>query len=141
MSDKNLKVALLALDINNDALWTTAGTPRLEVLGDGVTKKDVMRVAPQFSRGNPVLGLPNKIKAEDKPEEKEPKVESKKELQEKLAVIQKQKNDLIIEEKKVVASLDAIITREQGNRGANHIQKDIMRHLARQKKRREQSGG
>lgn len=63
--------ALKGLDPTNADHWTTDGMPRLDVIksiaGVALTRADIAKVAPNFTRGNPVLDEPevqNEVEAE-----------------------------------------------------------------------------
>lgn len=56
---KKIKKALARLDPSNDDHWTDDGAPRLGALGiDGLTRPEVTRAAPLFTRDNPTLEQP-----------------------------------------------------------------------------------
>jgi len=60
--------ALKALDTGNDDHWTADGLPKIEALGlEGIKRKDVTEVAPQFNRAHPVIDVPADV-AEKKAE-------------------------------------------------------------------------
>lgn len=53
--------ALSKLDTGNDGHWTSDGMPRLDTVrllasDQGVSREDVSKVAPEFTRANPVIG-------------------------------------------------------------------------------------
>jgi len=69
MNKDEIMAALAALDVNDDANWTSDGLPRLGVVGKGVTREDITTVAPHFTRSHPSFDLPEGL------EPKEPQVE------------------------------------------------------------------
>lgn len=58
MSDE-IKDALLTLDIDDDSHWTSDGLPRLDVMkelvGNDVTRADIVKVAKDFHRKNAII--------------------------------------------------------------------------------------
>ena len=65
---EQIKEALLKLDVNNDELWTGDGLPKVEALSiPGIKRADITEAAPQFTRENPTIELPEgKQSDEDK---------------------------------------------------------------------------
>lgn len=48
-----IQAALLALDVKNDEMWTSDGSPRIDSLGiPGLKRAEIVAAAPQFSRTN-----------------------------------------------------------------------------------------
>lgn len=58
MKTEQILNALSKLDPENKDHWTQNGQPLLSVVGEGVSRQDIMAVAPKFSRENPVLPQP-----------------------------------------------------------------------------------
>tara|TARA_R110000772_G_scaffold30806_10_gene76513 strand:+ start:2654 stop:3301 length:648 start_codon:yes stop_codon:yes gene_type:complete len=58
----NIVEALVNLDTLDDDQWTTDGAPKLsaitELTGEPTTRKEIIELAPRFSRSNLDLGLP-----------------------------------------------------------------------------------
>jgi len=55
MTSEQILQSLSKLDPENKDHWTQNGQPLLSAGGEGVTRQEVIAVAPQFSRENPVL--------------------------------------------------------------------------------------
>lgn len=76
LNSNQLLEKLAELDPENDEHWTADGQVLLAAIGEGVTRPDLMAIAPKFNRKNPVL--PD---ATDVPQiEAEPTFEEKMEL-------------------------------------------------------------
>jgi hypothetical protein len=55
MKSEQILESLLNLDPTNKDHWTQNGQPLLSAVGEGVTRSQILEVAPLFSRENPVL--------------------------------------------------------------------------------------
>lgn len=58
MKSEQIKDALENLDLDNDDHWTQDGAPRLDAVGKGVTRQEILSVAPHFTRNHPSFDLP-----------------------------------------------------------------------------------
>lgn len=84
MKPNQILESLSLLDPTEDEHWTQEGLPRLDMVGEGVTRKEIQAVAPLFNRKSSVLP------------EAEPELtpaEVKKTLEEELLDVQKRTND------------------------------------------------
>jgi hypothetical protein len=55
MKSEQILQSLLTLDPDNKDHWTQNGQPLLSAVGEGVTRSQILDVAPLFSRDNPIL--------------------------------------------------------------------------------------
>lgn len=58
MKSKDILESLSLLDPEDKDHWTADGQPRLDAIGEGVTRAQVQAAAPQFNRSNAVLPEP-----------------------------------------------------------------------------------
>jgi hypothetical protein len=152
--------ALKLLKTEDDGHWTADGLPRLDVIGDivqnkALTRDDVTRAAPTFTRDNPttkvtkapqeqsILNIPDSITpGETQPEvvvvdleqlENELEI-AKKELEEiQLIIDEAQKNYMTIKQK-----IDALIESRENNKDPYANQKAITEYLKTQQRLREE---
>jgi len=138
MTDK-IKEALATFDPAKDEFWTADGLPKIEVVGIvGLKRSDITKVAPHFTRANPVLETPGEIAAEKaKPEA--PTLEQRhleaKKLVDKTAILARNAQQ---EYSKALAALDTVEREIAAIHGKRTSQDDIMDYLAAQKRRREE---
>lgn len=77
MADKEkIKEALSELDTVDDDQWTNEGAPLVEVVsrlvGENVTRQEIVEAAPKFTRENPELEEDNSSDGEEQPNETAP---------------------------------------------------------------------
>lgn len=72
----DIKEALGQLDTLNDEQWTGDGAPRVDaveaILGEDVTRAQIIEVAPEFSRENPVLPDDEEASNDEETSEEQP---------------------------------------------------------------------
>lgn len=131
--------ALSSLQPEEDAHWTTDGSPRLEavaqLLGVPVTRAEVLAVAPRFSRTSPllppedpedVLDAPQTVTLEDR------LAQARSRLQE----AEEARSEAVRAVAAVQAELDALVMEQERTRPRHENQLAIMNYLESQKRLR-----
>jgi len=83
MKSEQILESLSKLDPANKEDWTQNGQPLLSAVGEGVTRSQILEIAPLFSRENPVL--PDQVKLTDE--------EVQKTLEDELAEIELEREE------------------------------------------------
>jgi hypothetical protein len=65
MKQEQILESLSKLNPADDSHWTQDGSPRLGAVGEGVTRQDILAVAPLFNRKNPVLETEDSISEQE----------------------------------------------------------------------------
>ncbi len=83
LNSNQLLEKLADLDPENDEHWTADGQVLLAAIGDGVTRPDLMAIAPKFNRKNPVLPEASEV----------PQIEAEPTFEEKMELIRMELQD------------------------------------------------
>jgi hypothetical protein len=68
MKQELILESLSKLNPDDDSHWTQDGSPRLGAVGEGVTRQDILAIAPLFNRKNPELPFDDSPSPEEKAE-------------------------------------------------------------------------
>lgn len=142
MSEKII-AALKQLDVADNSHWTADGAPRLSALKiEGLTREDLAKVAPHFTRTNPSIDPPavvaDKVAAVVKAE-KAPEVNVRRELEAEQKLAQEAVNDATMKARdaqqnvrKAQAKLDEVERALSAYDNSQANQADIMDYIAKQ---------
>lgn len=122
----DIREALQQLDPQDDAHWTVGGDPKLDaliqILGEHVTRKEVIEAAPRFTRENPLLDEEDEVTVEENPEVQ-------------LAEAARALNEAKAKLSEATAKVDAKIMAEEAEKEPAHVlnMRNIQEYLNRQR--------
>jgi hypothetical protein len=100
---KQIREALKKLDVSNDEHWTADGQPRLAAV-PGLTRTELVQVAPHFTRTNPSFELPPAIERKRKADEELRK------LDEEQRALEKKRKEALALGDSAISELDKPVT-------------------------------
>lgn len=131
MKSEQILEVLSKLDPTNKDHWTQDGQPRLGAVGEGVTRQQILDVAPLFSRSNAVVDVPSEEEVQATLEEELLAIELEREAaQTALVTARRAAKDAEKAAKDAEAKLESLREQERNRdqRSPTEANMDYLRH-------------